>query len=246
MTQLGIIGGTGLTNLENLEITHREMMKTPYGAPSGPLTHGRLAGKEVVFLARHGYDHSIPPHKVNFRANIWAMKEIGVRKVVAVAAVGGIRSDMKPGSLAFPDQIIDYTWSRKHTFFDEKLSRVTHIEFTDPYCEELRESLIRCARESGLQVTESGVYGATQGPRLETAMEINRMERDGCDMVGMTGMPECALARELDLCYATCAVVANWAAGRGQGPITMDDIDHNIKEGMGQIYTLVEKLITLI
>ncbi len=243
MTELAIIGGTGLTSLDNLEITHREMMSTPYGAPSGPLTHGRLAGKEVVFLARHGYDHTIPPHKVNYQANIWALQETGVDKVIAVTAVGGIRSDMVPGNLAFPHQIIDYTWSRKHTFYHEKLSRVTHIEFTHPYCEELRELMIQSAQEADLRACENGVYGATQGPRLETAMEINRLEGDGCDMVGMTGMPECALARELELCYATCAVVANWAAGRGEGPITMEDIDHNIKQGMTQVCTLVEKVI---
>ena len=183
---LAIIGGTGLTSLETLSISRREMVSTPYGEPSGPLTHGELGGKAVVFLARHGYGHTIPPHKVNYRANLWALQHIGVEQVIAVAAVGGIRADMEPGCLAFPDQIIDYTWSRGHTFFEDDLTHVTHIDFTYPYCEELRRKLIQAARHAGLDPREGGAYGAMQGPRLETAAEIMRLERDGCDMVGMT------------------------------------------------------------
>ena len=246
MTELAIIGGTGLTNLKTLQITHREVMHTPYGEPSGPLTHGRLNGKQVVFLARHGYGHTIPPHKVNYRANLWVLKQIGVTRVIAVAAVGGIRSDMTPGRLAFPDQLIDYTWSRGHTFFENDLSHVTHIDFTHPYCDELRQVLIRAARTARLDAAEGGTYGATQGPRLETAAEINRLERDGCHMVGMTGMPETALARELGLCYATCAVVANWAAGRGGDTIEMEDIERYLKIGMDKVRTLLHTVLELI
>ncbi len=246
MSELAIIGGTGLTRLKTLAITHREMVHTPYGEPSGALTHGRLCGKEVVFLARHGYGHTIPPHKVNYRANIWALHQIGVRKIIAVAAVGGIHADMRPGHLAIPDQIIDYTWSREHTFFEDNLDRVSHIDFTHPYCEELRAILLTGADSAGLAISRSGVYGATQGPRLETAMEINRMQRDGCDLVGMTGMPEAALARELGLCYAACAVVANWAAGRGQGEITMEEIDRHLKEGMEKVALLLHHALPLV
>ncbi len=243
MADLAIIGGTGLTSLAGMEIEHREMMQTPYGPPSAPLIHGKLAGKQAIFLARHGTGHTIPPHKVNYRANLWALKQAGADKVIAMAAVGGIREDMLPGRLAFPDQIIDYTYSRKHTFFESDLANVTHIDFTEPYCAELRELLISSARETGVDAVDGGTYGATQGPRLETAAEINRMQRDGCDLVGMTGMPECALARELELCYATCAVLANWAAGRGDGPITMPQIERNIAIGMQQVCALMSKVI---
>lgn len=243
--RLAIIGGTGLTSLETLNISRREMVSTPFGEPSGPLTHGELGGKEVVFLARHGYGHTIPPHKVNYRANLWALKHIGVDQVIAVAAVGGIRADMAPGALAFPDQIIDYTWSRCHTFFEEDLEQVTHIDFTHPYCEELRRKLILAARQAGLNAREDGTYGATQGPRLETAAEIRRLERDGCDLVGMTGMPEAALARELGLGYATCAVVANWAAGKSAGVITMEDIQRQLVGGMEKVKRLLCQVVTL-
>ncbi len=243
---LAIIGGTGLTSLETLSISHREMVSTPYGEPSGPLTHGELGGKAVVFLARHGYGHTIPPHKVNYRANLWALQHIGVDQVIAVAAVGGIRADMEPGCLVFPDQIIDYTWSRGHTFFEDDLTHVTHIDFTYPYCEELRQKLIQAARHAGLDAREGGTYGTMQGPRLETAAEIMRLERDGCDMVGMTGMPEAALARELDLRYAACAVVANWAAGKSGGKITMEDIQHQLTGGMEKVEILLREVVALL
>jgi 5'-methylthioinosine phosphorylase len=242
---LAIIGGTGLTSLETLTVTRREMVSTPYGEPSGPLTYGQLGGKQVVFLARHGYAHTIPPHKVNYRANLWALKHIGVDQVIAIAAVGGIGADMEPGCLVFPDQIVDYTWSRCHTFFEDNLTHVTHIDFTHPYCQELRLKLIQAARQAGLNARESGTYGATQGPRLETAAEIKHLERDGCDVVGMTGMPEAALAREINLCYATCAVVANWAAGKSEGEITMDAIQRQLVGGMEKVKILLRQVIAL-
>jgi 5'-methylthioinosine phosphorylase len=243
---LAIIGGTGLTSLETLTIKRREMVSTPYGEPSAPLIHGELEGKPVVFLARHGYAHTIPPHKVNYRANLWALKHIGVDQVIAIAAVGGITSTMVPGSLAFPDQIVDYTWSRCHTFFEDDLAQVTHIDFTHPYCEELRHILIQAARETRLGAQEKGTYGATQGPRLESAAEIQRLERDGCDVVGMTGMPEAALAREIQLCYAACAVVANWAAGKSEGEITMEAIQRQLVTGMDKVKHLLRRVTTLI
>jgi 5'-methylthioinosine phosphorylase len=243
MVELAIIGGSGLRSLKNLAIERRYVMHTPYGEPSGPLTYGQFYGKQVVFLARHGTGHTIPPHKVNYCANLWALREIGVENVIAVAAVGGISPELEPGRLAFPDQIIDYTWSRQHTFHDRDLSQVTHIEFTWPYCALLREKLIAAARSGNIAALEKGTYGATQGPRLETAAEINRLERDGCDMVGMTGMPETALARELGLCYATIAVTANFAAGRGEDEISMQRIDQNLKQGMIEVRALLEQLI---
>ena len=243
MAKLAIIGGTGLTTFENLDISQRRAMATPYGEPSAPLVHGRLGNTEVVFLARHGAAHTIPPHRVNYRANLWALREAGVHSVIAVAAVGGIREDMQPGRLAFPDQIIDYTCSRMSTYFDDDLDAVTHIDFTEPYSGPLRQMLINAARQLDLKAVEDGIYAATQGPRLETAAEIDRLERDGCTMVGMTGMPEAALARELGLAYASCAVVANRAAGRGTGTISMEEIKINLTRGMARVHRLLETVI---
>ncbi|MDH5435564.1 MAG: S-methyl-5'-thioinosine phosphorylase [Gammaproteobacteria bacterium] len=243
MSEIAIIGGTGLTSLKGLEITRREMVRTPFGEPSGPLTFGTFSGHEVVFLARHGYGHTIPPHRVNYRANMWALRETGVKYIIAVAAVGGIAENLTSAKLAFPDQIIDYTWSRVNTFFEEGLSRVVHIDFTEPYSKELRGKLVTAARKANLDAVESGTYGATQGPRLETAAEIKRLEQDGCTMVGMTGMPEAALARELEICYATCAVIANKAAGKAEGIITMEEIESCLTAGMEKVRTLLETVI---
>lgn len=238
---VAIIGGTGLTSLEGLKIARREMVHTPYGEPSGPVTHGELHGQRVMFLARHGYGHTIPPHRVNYRANVWALKHVGADQVLAVAAVGSIQDALRPGDLAFPDQIIDYTSGREHTFFDED---VNHIDFTHPYDEDLRAHLVAAADAAQLGYVAEGCYAATQGPRLETAAEIKRLARDGCTMVGMTGMPEAALARELDLPYASCAVCANWAAGlHGQASVAMNDIEANLRHGMDQVRTLLGQFI---
>ena len=243
MSDIAVIGGTGLTSIKSLKITRREMVRTPYGEPSGPLTHGELCGQSIVFLARHGQGHTIPPHDVNYRANIWALKSTGVKNVLAVAAVGGIRKDLVPGKLVVPDQIIDYTWSRGNTFFDRGESMVKHIDFTWPYCDSMRQTIIEAAKSADIPVSNNGTYAVTQGPRLETAAEINRLENDGADIVGMTGMPEAALARELELCYACCAVVANRAAGRGDGEITISEIEENLDAGMQQVEKLLEVLL---
>jgi purine nucleoside phosphorylase len=199
------------------------------------LQTGTFAGTSVLFLTRHGRGHTLPPHAINYRANIRALADAGVSRIIGVAAVGGITAGMRPGRLVLPSQLIDYTWGRRHTFFDEPGTPVTHIDFTDPYCEKTRRLLLDAAAAIGVDAAQDGVYGATQGPRLETPAEINRMERDGCDIVGMTGMPEAALSRELNIPYACCAVVANWAAGRGDGPITMTAIDAVLADGMRQV-----------
>lgn len=243
---LGIIGGTGLTQLANLEITHRQVARTPYGEPSGALTFGRICGQEVIFLARHGYGHTIPPHEVNYRANLWALKDHGVDRVVSVATVGGIHPDLIPGTLIIPDQIIDYTHGRGATYFLQSEKPVTHLDFTYPYCEAMRAALLQAADNAGIRLRAGGVYGVVQGPRLETAAEINRMERDGADMVGMTGMPEAYLARELALCYAAVGAVVNYAAGRGlsQDGIQMEEIQAVLGEVMLQVRHLLEQLVT--
>ncbi|MGQ0579382.1 MAG: S-methyl-5'-thioinosine phosphorylase [Betaproteobacteria bacterium] len=242
---LGIIGGTGLTQLANLEITRRQVVRTPYGEPSGALTFGKLGGREIVFLARHGYGHTIPPHAVNYQANIWALHSEHVSRLVSVASVGGIRDELKPGTLVIPSQIVDYTYGRKHTFFDGPDQPLTHVDFTHPYCDKLRIQLLDAARRAKQPIVAGGVYAATQGPRLESAAEINRCERDGADMVGMTGMPEAALARELGVCYATIAVVVNYAAGRGDSAdaIHLEQINAVIKTTMVKVRTLLEKLM---
>ncbi len=242
---LGVIGGTGLTKLANLEPTRRQLIRTPYGEPSGPLTFGKMSGCDVVFLARHGYGHTIPPHLVNYRANLWALQSQGVENVVSVASVGGIRSDLGPGVIAVPHQIIDYTWGRRCTFYEGEDKAVVHVDFTHPYCQGLRERIIDGALAAGEAIVEGGVYAATQGPRLESAAEIDRLERDGADMVGMTGMPEASLARELGLCYAAIAVVANHAAGRAGSAdgIRMQDINITLQDALVRVRNIIEKLV---
>jgi 5'-methylthioadenosine phosphorylase len=212
---LAILGGSGLDQLATLSEPRRLPVKTRYGEPSAQLTLGRMGEREVLFLARHGDAHGIPPHQVNYRANIHALKEAGATRIASVAAVGGIRPDFVPGALVVPHQIIDYTSGRASTFFDGPGTKVTHIDFTEPYSAFMRTKLLAAAKACGEAVFDGAVYGATQGPRLETAAEIDRLERDGADIVGMTAMPEAALAREAGLEYAAIAVVANHAAGRG-------------------------------
>ena len=212
---LAIIGGTGLTQLPGLTINHRQVIRTPYGEPSGPLTFGCLDGHPVLFLARHGHGHTIPPHLVNYRANIWALAEQKVTHVVSVATVGGIHTELSPGALCVPDQIIDYTHGRETTFTQYNGKPVSHLDFTWPYCEAMRQRCMEALRQAGEPFLDGGVYASVQGPRLETKAEIERLARDGADMVGMTGMPEAYLAREIGLCYAAIAVSVNWAAGRG-------------------------------
>ena len=245
MTKLAIIGGTGLTQLADLRIIKRDHLTTPYGSPSAEFITGELNHREVIFLARHGNPHSIAPHKINYRANIWGMKQLGVEQIIAVAAVGGISAEMAPAHIAIPDQIIDYSHGRKHTFFDGENDPVTHIDFTYPYTQALRARLITAAAKAHIKISPLGTYGCAQGPRLETAAEIRRMERDGCDLVGMTGMPEAALAREIDIDYAAIAVIANWAAGKTEGEITMGEIEHHLHKGMADTAELLKSFLSL-
>lgn len=242
---LAVIGGSGLSRLASLEVTQRKVVRTPYGEPSGALTFGRVRGHGLVFLARHGYGHTVAPHEVNYRANLWALKEVGVASVVSVASVGGIRRDVAPGALLVPDQIIDYTSGRRSTYFEGAGAPVTHVDFTEPYTPSLRRRILEAARACREPVHDGGTYAATQGPRLESAAEINRLERDGADVVGMTGMPEAALARELGLEYAAIAVSANFAAGRGDSEhaIPMERIETVLAEAMGRVRRIIEQLI---
>ena len=242
---LAIIGGTGLTQLSNLEITHRQVMRTPYGEPSGALTFGLINQHEVIFIARHGYGHTIPPHLVNYRANMWALQEQGAKRVVSVVSAGGVRADLLPGTIVVPDQILDYTQGRAYTYFDGRDKPVTHIDFTHPYCPVMRSGILGAARLAKETFVAGGVYAATQGPRLETAAEINRYERDGADMVGMTGMPEASLARELGLSYAAIAVVVNHAAGRGDSRdgVHLETVGTVAQPALARVKKVLEQLV---
>jgi 5'-methylthioinosine phosphorylase len=241
MSALGIIGGTGLAVFDGLQIERLETANTPWGAPSAPLVRGWLEGRPVVFLARHGAHHGIAPHLVNYRANLWSLREAGARRVIAVNAVGGIGDEYPPGRLVVPHQLIDYTWGRAHSYSDGAGGELQHVDFTHPYSDALRDALLAAAARAGLPAADGAVYGVTQGPRLETAAEIDRLARDGCDIVGMTGMPEAGLAREIALEYACCAVVVNRAAGRGED--IHGELDRWVGEGMAAARKVILAMI---
>lgn len=243
-----IIGGTGLAALEGLQIREEKPLATPYGETSAPLQFGAFSDRNgaddnVVFLPRHGKGHSLPPHLVNYRANIWALKQVGVQRIIAVNAVGSINPAMGAGALVVPHQIVDYTWGRESSFSES--GKVIHIDFSFPYSDGVRESLLAAAQQLALEIHPQGVYGATQGPRLETAAEIDRMDRDGCDIVGMTGMPEACLAREMDMDYGCLSLVVNMAAGRSEGIITMEDIQRALDNGMDKVRLILKQVLAL-
>lgn len=242
---IGIIGGTGLGRLPELAHGERRDLTTHYGAPSSALVLGEIEGQSIAFLARHGTPHRIAPHRVNYRANLDALRQLGVREIIAVNAVGGIAGWAAPGVLAATDQLIDYTHGRLSSFSDVDGEAVVHIDLTDPYSEGLRAELLSAAAGAQIEVHDGGVMGVTQGPRLETRAEIERMRRDGCDVVGMTAAPEAALAREAGIDYVGLAVVANWGAGRGpDAVIGMDEIEHTLAEAMVRAQALLRAFLS--
>jgi 5'-methylthioinosine phosphorylase len=242
---LAVIGGSGLYRFPGLENVSRRALETPYGPASGEVMLGSFAGKRLAFLARHGESHTLAPHRVNYRANLWALHALGARRVIGVNAVGGIRADMGPRTLVVPDQLIDYTHGRMTSFCDVEGAEVRHIDFSEPYTAALRQALLQAADKAGIPVIDGGCYGATQGPRLETRAEIARMRRDGCDLVGMTGMPEAALARELDLEYACLALVANFAAGCGdEAEISIEEIFAHLAAATAQVPVLLGAMLS--
>ncbi len=245
MTKIAVIGGTGMNQWPGLKIEKKKTFKTPYGAPSAPLLFGRVAGVSVAFLARHGEGHKLPPHRINYRANLWMLRQAGIRHVIAIAAVGGITRQLPPAAVAVPDDLIDYTYGRDHTYSDGGGAAVQHVEVTNPYTPALRSALLKAAKNTKVKVMDGGVMGVTQGPRLETPAEIARMKRDGCDMVGMTGMPEAGLARELGLDYACLALSVNWAAGIGKGDIHAE-IERTVAEGMRKIRAVLNEALPVI
>jgi 5'-methylthioinosine phosphorylase len=241
---LGVIGGTGVYRIAGLEAVESHLPETRYGFPSGPVRVGTIDGKRVAFLARHGEDHGVPPHRINYRANLAALHKVGATRVLALNTVGGITERFGPRVLACPDQLIDYTWGRISTLCEEPGTDVLHVDFGDPYTRGLRAQLLAAAQRAGVAVVDGGCYGATQGPRLETRAEIARMRRDGCDLVGMTGMPEAGLAREMGLQYACLGIVANWAAGCGDdAEITMAEVLANVETASSGIPPLLRSLL---
>lgn len=226
MKRLAIMGGTGVDQLEGLTVSARQRVETPFGAVSADVEIGHIGDVEIVFLQRHGKPRSLPPHQINYRANIWALQHLGVTHIVALNAVGGMQPSMTPGTLVLPDQLIDYTWGRLHTFDEGGDSAPRHIDFTEPYSADLRQALLQASAGEG--VVDGAVMAVTQGPRLETAAEVRRLMRDGCHVVGMTGMPEAALASEASLSYASLCMVVNAAAGLGDVPITFEIIKHHL------------------
>ena len=241
MALIAIVGGTGLTQLEGLQISEQKAIQTPYGEPSSELSFGRFGDAEVVFLPRHGQGHQLPPHRINYRANIHALKSVGVSDIIAINAVGSINPAMPAEAIVVPHQIVDYTWGREFTFADD--GNVIHVDFTYPYHEPLRQGLLRASKSSGVAVHNGGVYGATQGPRLESAAEVDRLDNDGCDLVGMTGMPEAGLAREAELNYGCLALVVNMAAGRSEGVITMAQIELALDNGMQNVRAILKAFL---
>lgn len=242
MSAIAVIGGTGMNDWPGLERVREQAGSTPYGTPAAPLVHGRIHGVEVIFLARHGVGHTLPPHLINYRANLWALKEAGAGQVIAIAAVGGIARALPPAAVAVPEDLVDYTWGRAHTYSEGPPAPVQHVDFTHPYTPALRQALLRAARAARVKLVDGGIMGVTQGPRLESPAEIRRLKRDGCTMVGMTGMPEAALARELDLQYATLAVSVNWAAGLGRGDIH-GQIERSLAGGMAKVRAVLGKAL---
>lgn len=237
--KLAIIGGSGLGPFAGLERPKSHRVMTAWGEPSDDITFGFLNDIEVLFLPRHGAGHRLPPHRINYRANISALADLGANAIIGTAAVGGIEAAAETGMIAVAHQLIDYTYGRDHTYFDGSQPAPQHIDFTEPYSAGLRDKLISAATTANIAVLDSGVYGATQGPRLETPAEIDRLARDGCTIVGMTGMPEAALARECGIDYANLSLVVNRAAGRGPGPIAMDDIERELTRGMEKIRDII-------
>jgi 5'-deoxy-5'-methylthioadenosine phosphorylase len=245
MNSVAIIGGTGMNQWPGLTIQRLQPVGTPYGEPSAPLTYGRIYGTEVIFLPRHGEGHKVPPHLINYRANLWALKDAGVRSVIAIAAVGGIARTMAPAAVAVPEDLVDYTWGREHTYFDGVRAPLQHVDFSQPYAPRVRKALLSAGKKASVKLVGGGVMGVTQGPRLESPAEIARLKRDGCTMVGMTGMPEAVLAREAELDYAALAVSVNWAAGLGSGDIH-GEIERTLEAGMRKVRAVLGKALPML
>lgn len=245
MSKIGVIGGSGLYEIKGFVLKSRKNISTPYGKPSGQYLTGKISNTEIVFLPRHGKNHDIPPHMINYRANIWGFKKAGVDTILSISAVGGIKKGLKPGDIVILDQVLDMTKERKSTYYEGKTG-VIHIDFTEPYCPELRRILLKAGKQVNVTLKKGGTYVAVEGPRLETAAEIKSFRILGGDVVGMTGMPEASLARELEICYSGISVVANFAAGISKKKLTVAEVMEAMKDTTDQIKSLLKKSFALI
>ena len=241
---IGVIGGSGLYEIGGVAVREEKKITTSYGEPSGLYRICDIAGREVAFLPRHGSPHHIAPHKVNYRANIRGFKELGVERIITVNAVGGINPEMVPGRIAVLDQIIDMTEGRERTFYDKE--EIVHVDFTEPYCSELRSAIISAGEKAGVELKQKAAYICTNGPRLETAAEIKAFSLLGADVVGMTGMPEASLARELGICLAGIAVITNYAAGISGKKLTTTEVVEKMAESTERIKVLLTKVFSII
>lgn len=242
--KIGIIGGSGLYDIKGMEISKEVSVSTPYGEPSSAYRVGIICDRELVFLSRHGVPHSIPPHKINYRANIWGFRSLGVERIISVNAVGSISPDIQIGSIVIPQQLIDMTGgSRASTFYEG--NQVVHVDFTDPFCPEIRNSIINASHNTGLSVINSGTYICVNGPRLETAKEIKFFSLIGADLVGMTVMPEAVLARELEICYSSISIVTNYAAGISEKRLTTTEVIETMKNSEERIRSLIKGVVEL-
>ncbi|HAM53803.1 MAG TPA: 5'-methylthioadenosine phosphorylase [Nitrospiraceae bacterium] len=244
MNRIGILGGSGFYEMKGLRHKSLRRVSTPFGNPSGEFRISEVSGSEVVFLPRHGIPHRIPPHRINYRANIWGFREMGIERIFSINAVGGITAGLTPGDIVIPDQIIDLTQGRASTFYEE--NDVVHIDFTDPYCTILRTIICAAAQRKGLTVKESGTYLCVNGPRLETRAEISFFAKSGADVVGMTGMPEACLARELEMCFASVLIVTNYAAGISDKKLTTTEVMENMKISTERIGSLLIESLALL
>tara|TARA_Y100001935_G_scaffold255643_1_gene270403 strand:+ start:7117 stop:7848 length:732 start_codon:yes stop_codon:yes gene_type:complete len=241
MISLGFILGTAADNANFFEREYERTVETPFGLTSTPLIFGKIDGLSAVFLKRHGADHQLLPHEINYRANIWALKQLNISNIISINSVGGINRKMLPGRICLPDQIIDYTYNRNHTYPRKGKKINSYIDFTEPYCDDLMKKVGNAAEASGVPIIYGGTYGATQGPRLESKAEIKKLSQDGCDIVGMTGMPEASLALELGICYASISVIVNWAAGVSES-INLNDIEANMRKGEIEVKKIIRHL----
>ena len=234
-----VIGGTGLTRMPGVRLMREHSLMTDLGKASSAISECDCDGQSVLFLARHGDPHRIAPHRINYRANLLALQAAGATQILAINAVGGIDPDLKPGQLVLPDQIIDYTHTRESSFFDGEYRPLDHLDMSLPYHPALRDQIAMAVQACDEGLVKQAVYGATQGPRLETPAEITRMAQDGCTIVGMTGMPEAALAAELSLPYACLALVVNPAAGVQSEPISLAQMQAVIDERMQVVMQII-------
>lgn len=244
MINIAIIGGTGVYDPRILTDVREETVSTPFGDVSFKV--GQYAGKDVAFIPRHGSRHSIPPHLINYRANIWAMKKIGVKNILATTAVGSLNLSMKPGDFVLVDQFLDFTKGRISSFYEGGDRGVVHVDVTDPYCPALRSIVSKAAVSLGISLHEQGVYVCTEGPRFETPAEIRMFSKLGGDLVGMTNVPEVVLAREAEMCYSTVSMVTNFAAGISTQPLTHAEVVDTMRNNSENIKHLIMKTIELI